>query len=59
MDRLSVRLTDAEFRSLDSLGGKTRSDNLRLALKYSELYRIANGTDFKHKDKKKKINKEK
>lgn len=39
MDRLSVRLDDHEFIDLDNMGGKNRTDNTRLAIKYGKKYK--------------------
>lgn len=38
MNRLSVRLDDHEFADLDALGGRNRTDNARLAIKYAKKY---------------------
>tara|TARA_R110000772_G_scaffold156794_1_gene268026 strand:- start:643 stop:831 length:189 start_codon:yes stop_codon:yes gene_type:complete len=38
MDRISVRLSDHEFTDLDALGGKNRTDNVKLAIKLAKKY---------------------
>lgn len=57
MERLSVRLDDDEFRSLDALGGKNRTENTKLAIKYAKKYKklvgkdVNNRTDTEYKEK--------
>lgn len=57
MERLSARLNEHEFNDLDNLGGKTRTENTRLAIKYAKKYKKMmdkkNGkSNTKHKKKK-------
>ena len=57
MDRLSVRLEGADFKKLDSLGGKNRTENTRLAIKYAKKWvkkHEKQRTDSKHKAEKAK-----
>ena len=58
MDRLSARLSDQEFTTLGSMGGKNRTDNLKLAIKYAKKWKKKHGknksADTNHKAKKAK-----
>lgn len=43
MDRLSVRLTELEFKDLDALHGGNRTDKVKTAIKLAKKYNKKKG----------------